>query len=99
MVIPVISFEKAGCYRLPNLLTNEIVTKEFSFFGRGPLNMACKLTISMGGLTRLFLSTGSAYHGSLGPLPLINYLSALRLHLSPSLNSGKFSNQVTEPLT
>jgi hypothetical protein len=64
MAIPVIFYEKTGCYRLLNLLAKKIVTKEFAFVGRWPLKMTCKSTISMGGLP-LFLRTGTACLGNL----------------------------------
>jgi hypothetical protein len=54
MAIPVISYEKTGCYRLPNLQANKIAAKEFVFVGRGPLKMACKSTMSMGDLPPFF---------------------------------------------
>jgi hypothetical protein len=64
MAIPVISYEKTGCYRLLNLLANKIVTKEFVFVGRWSLKMTCKSTISIGGLP-FFLKTEAACHGNL----------------------------------
>jgi hypothetical protein len=43
MAIPVISYEKTGCYRLLNLLANNMVTKEFVFVGRWPLKYDLKI--------------------------------------------------------